>query len=238
METTEQFWWRTRARGESAETSTCTPGVRGREHPFGLSREERTKKSVRRCETSSSTDIFGRKLEGRRVREGSRSRGRQEGSSSTCTPASTCRSSKEEHEGVQRRVHRRKESGNREEHRSEEEKRRQVAQMKDGEDEKDKRMVREKELEEEKKEEEEEAMMAQAHSLLLTMDSMLSLEGNSLQHSIQLLESPIPAAPAVSQKASSDDISGTKRSTIDPLVSKRPEKILNKKIKKKDVKKR
>ena len=57
---------------------------------------------------------------------------------------------------------------------------------------------------------------------------------------IQLLESPIPAAPpappappAVSQKASSDDISGTKRDTIDPLVSKPPEKILNKKIKKK-----
>ena len=40
---------------------------------------------------------------------------------------------------------------------------------------------------------------------------------------IQLLESTIPA-PAVSQKASSDDISGTKRGTIDPLVSKRPEK--------------
>ena len=45
---------------------------------------------------------------------------------------------------------------------------------------------------------------------------------------IQLLESPIP----VSQKASSDDISGTKRGTIDPLVSKQTEKILNKKIKK------
>ena len=46
---------------------------------------------------------------------------------------------------------------------------------------------------------------------------------------IQLLESPIPAPPpppppAPSQKASSDDISGTKRGTIDPLVSKRPEK--------------
>ena len=41
---------------------------------------------------------------------------------------------------------------------------------------------------------------------------------------IQLLESPIPAAAPVSQKASSDDISGTKRGTIDPLVSKRPEK--------------
>ena len=58
---------------------------------------------------------------------------------------------------------------------------------------------------------------------------------------IKLLESPIPAPPppapaapaAPSQKASSDDTSGTKRGTIDPLVSKRPEKILNKKIKKK-----
>ena len=49
------------------------------------------------------------------------------------------------------------------------------------------------------------------------------------QFEIQLLESPSPAAPAPSQKASSDDISGTKRGTIDPLVSKRPEKILNKK---------
>ena len=44
--------------------------------------------------------------------------------------------------------------------------------------------------------------------------------------SIQLLESPIPAAPPAppSQKASCDDIPGTKRGTIDPLVSKRPEK--------------
>ena len=51
---------------------------------------------------------------------------------------------------------------------------------------------------------------------------------------IKLLESPIPAPPPPpSQKASSDDISGTKRGTIDPLVSKRPEKILNKKIKNK-----
>ena len=44
---------------------------------------------------------------------------------------------------------------------------------------------------------------------------------------IQLLESPIPTTTttaAVSQKASSDDISGTKRGTIDPLVSKQPEK--------------
>ena len=49
------------------------------------------------------------------------------------------------------------------------------------------------------------------------------------QDLIKLLESPIPAAApppaaAPSQKASSDDISGTKRGTIDPLVSKRPEK--------------
>ena len=56
-----------------------------------------------------------------------------------------------------------------------------------------------------------------------------------ISRDIQLLESPIPAPPpppppAPSQKASSDDISGTKRGTIDPLVSKRPEKILNKKI--------
>ena len=50
-----------------------------------------------------------------------------------------------------------------------------------------------------------------------------------LVHHIQLLESPIPApapapapAAAPSQKASSGDISGTKRGSIDPLVSKRP----------------
>ena len=53
---------------------------------------------------------------------------------------------------------------------------------------------------------------------------------------IQLLESPIPA-PAPSQKASSDDISGTKRGTIDPLVSKRLEKILKKKIEEKKIQK-
>ena len=44
---------------------------------------------------------------------------------------------------------------------------------------------------------------------------------------IKLLESPIPTATAAapsSQKAHFDDISGTKRGTIDPLVSKRPEK--------------
>ena len=50
-------------------------------------------------------------------------------------------------------------------------------------------------------------------------------------HHIKLLESPIPTPPAAtaataapSQKAHFDDISGTKRGTIDPLVSKRPEK--------------
>ena len=43
---------------------------------------------------------------------------------------------------------------------------------------------------------------------------------------IKLLESPIPAPAAAppSQKAHCDNISGTKRGTIDPLVSKRPEK--------------
>merc|ERR1712055_533994 len=47
---------------------------------------------------------------------------------------------------------------------------------------------------------------------------------------IKLLESPIPATTAPSQKAHFDNISGTKHGSIDPLVSKRPEKILNKKI--------
>ena len=41
---------------------------------------------------------------------------------------------------------------------------------------------------------------------------------------IKLLESPIPATATSSQKAHFDDISGTKRGSIDPLVSKRPEK--------------
>ena len=45
---------------------------------------------------------------------------------------------------------------------------------------------------------------------------------------IKLLESPIPtpapATAAPSQKAHFDNISGTKRGSIDPLVSKRPEK--------------
>ena len=54
---------------------------------------------------------------------------------------------------------------------------------------------------------------------------------------IQLLESPIPTTPAtLSQKASSGNISGTKRGIMDPLVSKRPKKILNKKIQKKNHK--
>ena len=47
---------------------------------------------------------------------------------------------------------------------------------------------------------------------------------------IQLLESPIPTTTTTSQKASSGDFSGTKHGIINPLVSKRPEKILNKKI--------
>ena len=107
METTEQFWctrfimvlvkmmklWCSRARGDTTGTkarreaiSSSTRAPAGGEHPFGF-REERTKKCVRRCETSS-TNIFGRKLEGRRVGEGSR--GRREESSSSCA-ASTCR---------------------------------------------------------------------------------------------------------------------------------------------------
>ena len=60
---------------------------------------------------------------------------------------------------------------------------------------------------------------------------------------IQLLESPIPTptptttttTPTTSKKASSGDISGTKRGIKDPLVSKRPEKILENN--KKNVKK-
>ena len=45
---------------------------------------------------------------------------------------------------------------------------------------------------------------------------------NATKKVIQLLESPIPAAPApaVSQKAFSDDISGTKHGTIDPTGKK------------------
>ena len=61
----------------------------------------------------------------------------------------------------------------------------------------------------------------------------MSAEWLKLFADIKLLESPIPtAAPtaASSQKAHFDNISGTKRGTIDPLVSKRPKKILNKKI--------
>ena len=54
------------------------------------------------------------------------------------------------------------------------------------------------------------------------------LQGTAM-HSIKLLESPIPTATtatatASSQKAHFDNISGTKRGTIDPLVSKRPDR--------------
>ena len=45
----------------------------------------------------------------------------------------------------------------------------------------------------------------------------------TLQIYIKLLESPIPPTAAPSQKAHFDNISGTKRGSIDPLVSKRPE---------------
>ena len=47
----------------------------------------------------------------------------------------------------------------------------------------------------------------------------------------------IPPIPAVSQKASSDDISGAQLGSIDPPVSKQPEKIPNKKKTKINVKK-
>ena len=64
--------------------------------------------------------------------------------------------------------------------------------MKECEDEKEKRkeseeeeMVRRKEMEEEEK------IMAQAHSLLLTMDSMLSLEGETFLYVYQLKISSI-----------------------------------------------
>ena len=49
-----------------------------------------------------------------------------------------------------------------------------------------------------------------------------------MKQRIKLLESPIPPAPPApptpSQKTHFDNISGTKRGSIDPLVSKRPEK--------------
>ena len=41
---------------------------------------------------------------------------------------------------------------------------------------------------------------------------------------------PAPTAATPSQKPSHGDILVTKRGIIDPLISKRPEKILNKKI--------
>ena len=54
----------------------------------------------------------------------------------------------------------------------------------------------------------------------------MCIEHMLVSWSIQLLESPIPATtPATSQKASSGDISGTKRVIIDPLVSKQSEKF-------------
>ena len=51
---------------------------------------------------------------------------------------------------------------------------------------------------------------------------------------INLLEYPSPAHTTTpSQKALHGDISVTKRGIIDPLVSKQPEKILNKKFQQK-----
>ena len=51
----------------------------------------------------------------------------------------------------------------------------------------------------------------------------------NIRHVIQLLESPIPTTTTTptpttttSQKAKSGDILGTKRGSIDPLVSERP----------------
>ena len=55
----------------------------------------------------------------------------------------------------------------------------------------------------------------------------------------KLLEYPIPTAPtapAPSQKPSHGNISVTKRGIIDPLVSKRPEKVQKKKFSKKNKK--
>ena len=49
----------------------------------------------------------------------------------------------------------------------------------------------------------------------------LLVSGGDMDYTIQLLESSIPAAAAaaaVSQKAPSDNISGTKRGSIDPPV--------------------
>ena len=68
----------------------------------------------------------------------------------------------------------------------------------------------------------------------------LWIENKNTNIQIQLLESPIPPAPpAPSQKASSGGISGTKRGSIDPLVSKQPEKFgIRKKRRQKNHKKR
>ena len=66
-----------------------------------------------------------------------------------------------------------------------------------------------------------------SHTCQRNIRMVLKVSQNSpdLAHKIKLLESPIPTAPtaASSQKAHFDNISGTKRGTIDPLVSKRPE---------------
>ena len=91
---------------------------------------------------------------------------------------------------MQRRLQRRKENakqgreggGKVEDNESEEGKRRRVsrlvAHMEEREDEKETRKTHD-DVEEKDLKEKEEAMMAQAHGILLTMDSILSLEGNS-----------------------------------------------------------
>ena len=62
---------------------------------------------------------------------------------------------------------------------------------------------------------------------IIVLIMMMKSEHEQDNELIKLLESPIPTATATappSQKAHFDDISGTKRGSIDPLVSKRPEK--------------
>ena len=54
------------------------------------------------------------------------------------------------------------------------------------------------------------SLLAPTGALINSVDGLLH---------IQLLESPIPTPTTMSQKASSGDISGTKRGSIDPLVS-------------------
>ena len=64
-------------------------------------------------------------------------------------------------------------------------------------------------------------------NVMVIIDEVSNLQRGQIQVPIQLLESPIPtpATTTTSQKASSGDISGTKRGIIDPLVSKQPEKF-------------